>query len=138
MPKNVRRTFSRRRPERAIQLRVVAELRLAGVHAFHCPNENQHRLTREGVEAGIPDLIIVTPPPAIPGSPGAVLELKAPGKKPTPAQRKWLATFALYGWATAWADSEEQALAVLRAWGYNVRTRPEQVPTLPKDPAAVP
>lgn len=73
---------------------------------------------RMGVEPGVPDIMIVTPPPAFPGSPGAVLELKDVGRKPTKTQQQWLATFTELGWQAGWADTLAKVRSMLSGWGY--------------------
>jgi hypothetical protein len=124
-----------------IHRRVVAHLRRAGVTFFHVPNEGKRgprarsQLHGLGVMPGIPDLVIVDPPPALavacqyttPSGEslpmvrvvcGAVLELKSDTGRASPEQREWLAKFAELGWATACTKGLDEALAQLRAWGY--------------------
>jgi hypothetical protein len=105
-------------------MRVVAELRRAGVAFFHVPNEGKHspqyraKLARLGVSPGVPDLIIVTPPPKLLLRHGAALELKAPRGRASKAQVEWLEEFGRRGWATAVTYDLDEALGVLRLWGY--------------------
>lgn len=52
--------------------------------------------------AGVPDRLV-----ALPGGKIAFVELKAPGKKPTPLQRKKMRELEELGAFCAWTDSEE-------------------------------
>lgn len=110
--------------EQEIHEDLVTFLRLAGIEHFHVPNGEKRskwvgaKLKRMGVSRGVPDLIIA---PAGPGRPVAALELKAPGEKPSPEQKAWLASMAsTWGMLAGWADSLEKALAILRSWGYRL------------------
>lgn len=123
--------------EELIHRHVVAHLRRARVVFFHVPNEGKRgpkaraALHGLGVMPGIPDIVIVTPPPKVRGTFtttsgdvldvgkfGAVLELKADKGRATPEQKQWLETFAAHGWATALTHGLDAALGQLRAWGY--------------------
>lgn len=110
--------------EEEIHMAVVAELRKAGgVQFFHCPNEGQAKpqyrakLKRLGLSAGVPDLVIVTPPPCG-GYVAAALEIKREGGCLSDAQRGWLGAMAGAGWAVACEYGPEACLGRLRAWGY--------------------
>jgi hypothetical protein len=127
-------------PEETIQIEVVARLRRAGVRFFHCPNGSKAtaayraKLWTLGLEAGVPDIVIVTPPPCRSSGPrilkdpdgsgrdwwphGAALELKAPKGRASDEQKQWLSDLASLGWATAVTYGLDEALAQLRAWGY--------------------
>lgn len=126
----------RLKPEDEIQCKVAAALRYAGVPSFHVANEQtllgllpgdrarQAYLAAwhaKGGEPGVADTIIVQPPPAIPGSGPAWLELKAPGKRPTKKQAAWMQTAQAWGWSVAWAAGLEPAMRQLVDWGYPVR-----------------
>ncbi len=110
--------------EDAIQAAVMAHLRAAAVPAFHCPNETKgpvqwlSKRHAMGVETGVPDVLIVAPPPAFPQYHGAALELKDGKRKPTEEQLRWLAVFMHGGWLVAVEHSERAALVRLVAWGY--------------------
>lgn len=107
---------------------------------FHCPNEGKfskrQAVIREkrGVMAGVGDLVIVTPltkriavqsPEQWAGDrivdagtfPGAALEIKARGKRPTAAQLAWLAYWRAAGFATAWTAGHRATAEQLRSWG---------------------
>lgn len=126
-----RKTSGRRRqPEEAIQIAVVAHLRKHGVRFFHVPNGSKAsagyraKLWSLGLEAGVPDIMIVDPPPSWPltltghGYRAAALELKADKGRPSDEQKQWLSDLAVRGWATAITYGLDEALAQLRAWGY--------------------
>lgn len=134
--KRRRRATGARRgnPEETIQIEVVARLRRAGVRFFHCPNGSKAtasyraKLWTLGLEAGVPDIVIVTKPPlryeawkngtAQDWWCGAALELKAPKGRASDEQKQWLSDLAGLGWATAVTYGLDEALAQLRAWGY--------------------
>lgn len=110
--------------EDAIQAEVVKQLRRAGVACFHVPNESKSspqyrsKVKALGLSKGVPDLIIVTPPPIWPTARGAVLELKTVSGRASPEQRAWIQTFRDCGWLAEIAKGQEAALAALREWGY--------------------
>lgn len=58
--------------------------------------------------AGVPDRLV-----ALPGGRIAFVELKAPGKKPTPLQMKKMRELESLGATCAWTDSEEGADRIL-------------------------
>jgi hypothetical protein len=109
--------------EHAVQCVVMARLRAAGVLAIHVPNEGKvtkaqaQRRQREGVTAGVPDILIFDPPPLLPGYAGAGLELKDKGR-PSVKQLEFLRQLHARRWVVDVAIGEAQALAVLRRWGY--------------------
>lgn len=122
--------------EEEIHKRVVAHLRRAGLQDhefFHSPNEGRcsprmaARRKAMGVNAGVPDLIIVRPPPALVAlesisentrSGPCALELKSEKGTATAAQKLWLANAAANGWATAVTKGLDAALEQLKEWGY--------------------
>ena len=115
------RTTRRRQPEEQIQMHLVGLLRKAGVRFFHVPNGSKAtasyraKLWSLGLEAGVPDLIIVDPTGR---HPAAALELKAPRGRVSDAQKQWHADLLARGWAVATTCGLDEALAQLRAWGY--------------------
>lgn len=117
---------TRQQPEEAIQIQVVAHLRKHGVRFFHVPNGSKAtaryraKLWSLGLEAGVPDIVIVDPPRArgYECARAAALELKADKGRVSDEQKQWLADLAARGWATAVTYGLDQALAQLRAWGY--------------------
>ncbi len=59
------------------------------------------RLRAEGVKAGVSDLLLPIPRN---GNAGLWIELKAPKKKPTPAQREWLDRMNQAGYRAEYKD----------------------------------
>lgn len=135
-------------PEGDLQRAVVAALRLAGVDFCHVPNSTgragargQAKLVGLGVERGVSDLLIFTPPrfprrwiktcagdEFMDSHVGACLELKAKDgpivdpwddKRATEEQREFLRRRAASGWAVAVCGPGE-VWVQLRAWGYRV------------------
>jgi hypothetical protein len=80
-------------------------------------------LKRSGVKAGVPDILIFTPPPSGVGG-GLAIELKRPrvGKKPkgrvSDHQRIWLEALRATGWRAEVAYGYDHALEILSAAGY--------------------
>lgn len=121
------------RSENDHQKKVVRWLRKRKIEFFHVPNETggggmkteakkyaylRHRKAM-GVESGIPDILIITPPPKFPVHHGAALELKrADGGRPTDNQNAWLDKFADRGWATGVAHGFDNAIIWLENLGY--------------------
>jgi hypothetical protein len=110
----------RAQPEAAIQRAIVAHYRTRaapGVFMFAVPNGGRRApaeaaiLHGLGVTAGVPDLIWIRE--------GQVygLELKAPGGRPSPAQRATMARMERAGAFCAICEGLDRALAVLEAWG---------------------
>jgi len=116
-------------PEAEIQIKIVALLRWHQVSFCHVPNSdgragarNQARLSRLGVETGMPDLLIFDPT-SPQGSHrvrhhSAALELKSDSGRATPEQTARLADLSSRGWATAVVKGYAAAVAQLQAWGY--------------------
>lgn len=110
--------------------KVARWLNRHGIVWFHVPNETgamkakskhaflAHRKAM-GVASGIPDILIITPPPKYPLHCGAALELKrADGGRPTDNQNAWLTKFADLGWATGVAHGFDNAIIWLENLGY--------------------
>lgn len=132
-------------PEHRIHVRAVAELRASFVRRgiwsgaktdacplFHAMNEGDcshaeaEKRRALGVSSGVPDLVIVwnvddrpgtDRAAGIPGRPGAALELKAPGAKPSRKQEQWLAFWRACGFATAVTSGHRETALQLAAWG---------------------
>jgi hypothetical protein len=68
------------------------------------------RLKAEGAKPGVSDLLL---PLRRQGFGSFWLEMKAPGKKPTPAQREWLELMREAGYRAEWHDSWTEAAAAL-------------------------
>jgi hypothetical protein len=86
---------------------------------FHCPNGELRskatagRLKRMGVKPGVADFLLVGPPFATLHA----LELKRRGERPQDVQLAFLEAVTLTGGRSAWVDSFDGAMAVLRDWG---------------------
>lgn len=126
-------------PEHRVHVRAVAELRASFVRRgvwsgektdacplAHAANESalpvQYRvkLGDLGLAPGFPDLVIATHVGYTEGShgwPGAALEIKAPGEKPTAKQLQWLAFWRACGFATAVTAGHRETALQLAAWG---------------------
>jgi hypothetical protein len=68
------------------------------------------RMRREGVAAGIPDIHL---PVARGASHSLYIELKLPGKEPTPVQKAWIWSLQLAGNMVVVSYSAEDAIAIL-------------------------
>lgn len=110
-------------PEDDIHKKLVALLRAAGVAFFHVANERRTserqgaHLKAMGVSAGVPDLVIVTPPPCG-GYVAAALEVKREGGRLSDLQRAWLLTMRSCEWAVACEYGFDACVARLKEWGY--------------------
>jgi hypothetical protein len=112
------------------QERLAEKLDELGVDWFHPPNggfrkiTTAKRLRKLGVKPGVPDIVIITPPPAFPGRPGTVIELKRlDGGDVSDYQIDWLKRYMRYGWVTAICPGYVAAVEVLKICGYmEVRT----------------
>jgi hypothetical protein len=81
--------------------------------------KNAAILKRMGVRPGVPDILIFDSPPNYPMQKGAALELKKlKGGKLSPEQIEWLDYFKNNSWVTGVAEGLNEALALLRDWGY--------------------
>jgi hypothetical protein len=68
------------------------------------------RLKAEGVKPGVSDLLL----PIRRGGYGSLwLELKAPGKKPTPVQREWIERMNAAGYYATWTDDWQKAADII-------------------------
>lgn len=124
---------SPRQLERAHQIVVAQYLDWLGLVWLHVPNEGLRSerqgamLKKLGMKPGVPDILILTPPPALPDKVGAAIELKptkeeSPHARLTPSQVDWSVQLIREGWAYAWCRGSGLALAQLRDWGYTRRT----------------
>lgn len=110
--------------EHDVQKVAVALLRKAGVRFFAVPNGGLRtaatavKLWKEGVEKGVPDLVIVDRPPAFPQFVGTVVEVKTKTGRPTEEQQKWLRHFSSLGWSANWTKGIAELLDTLRILGY--------------------
>ena len=113
--------------EHSQQVIVCDALDAGDVFYFAVPNganvskRERAKLVAEGLKAGIPDLVLPDPPPARPGAPGAVLEMKKEkGGRVSAVQREKMARFRALGWEVMIAFGAVDALSQLRRLGYPV------------------
>lgn len=98
--------------------------------AFHIPNEAKRsefghaRMVRKGLFPGAADNFI---PAARGGWHGLFLELKAHGKEPTAAQRAFGRDIEACGYAFAWANTIDRAMAVTERYMAGKMLRPNWV-----------
>ena len=109
------------------QCEVVKHLRTAKIRFCAIPNAGKRprgqgaRMVAEGLEAGVPDLLIFDPPPNLKGRKGVAIEMKAiDGKKPSDEQFHWLSSLVALGWETKIAFGAQEALSWLNSLGYRV------------------
>lgn len=115
------------------QAKVVSMLKRFHIYGFALANGHvrtkRQQITgaMEGVVAGVPDMLIVDPPPALFGKiycPGVALEMKRRnldkknGKMLRPNQREQLQKFAERGWIPIVGYGAHDAIAQLAALGY--------------------
>lgn len=80
------------------------------------------RLRAEGVKAGVPDVIIVDPPPVAPDIRAVAIELKRrKGGTLSPDQQEWIAALNDRGWLAIRCDGAAAAIAALEDHGYGRR-----------------
>lgn len=115
-------------PEHWEQVQVVKALVRAGATFSAVPNggfrarREAAMLKAEGVQKGMPDLLIFTPPP-VGGYVGVALEMKRRDgrqKELRDEQRKWLARLEGHGWKSLVGWGAMDALGKLRDLGYDV------------------
>jgi len=111
--------------ETSEQTVVVRELKRARIWFFAVPNgarrsrSEQVTARREGIQAGVLDLILPHP---CAGWPGAVVEMKVVrGGRLSADQRKWLEHYDSIGWLTIVGQGAVDALQQLSDAGYPVR-----------------
>ena len=111
--------------EKSEQIQLCRRLERAGLDFFAVPNGGKRGwvegalLVSEGVQSGVSDLIIVTPPPGL-VMPTALEMKRVGGDEPTDAQRAWLKRFQGYDWTTGVGFGWRDALRVLRELGYRL------------------
>lgn len=116
-------------PPEEIEQRTLAQwLDMHGIAWFHPPNggdRNQivgRKLKIQGVKRGVPDVMIVDPPPLYPSNVGTAIELKRrKGGHLTDEQKEWLETLQERGWATAVCRGADEAIQFLESLGYGKR-----------------
>lgn len=94
---------------------------------FHVPNEGRRsartgkRLKDKGLKPGVPDVIIVVPPPRYPGARGTAIELKRRNETiaaATENQLKWCMQLKLMGWMVSVRYGAQDAVHWLQFLGY--------------------
>lgn len=81
----------------------------------------KHKWERHS-ESGIPDMFFWWPAPGPRSSHGTIyMEVKRPGKEPTPAQMQWICQARADGIVAFWADSIEMMATNLRLFGIELR-----------------
>ena len=107
-------------------------LRRHKVAAFAIPNGGLRpgrggvSFRAQGVERGVPDLLILDRPPRLPHFVGVALELKRSNGKPSdlrPEQREWLERFDARGWTACVAYGADAAIDWLRSLGFGLTRR---------------
>jgi hypothetical protein len=111
--------MKRQQPEAQIQRAVIEHLRwrhFPGVFWCHVPNGGYRRpveaaiLQALGTVAGVPDIILIHAGKVF------ALELKAHGRKPTPAQLATMQAMRSAGATVAVAHGVDEAVAQLESW----------------------
>ena len=110
----------RQQPEAELQRTICEHLEARaapGLVWWHCPNGGARSkaeasiLAGLGVKRGVSDLHFLK------GGKFYVLELKAPGKKPTDEQDRFMWAVAREGGSATWTSNLDTALTWLEAWG---------------------
>jgi hypothetical protein len=108
--------------ERAIQIAIIARLRLSGIVCHHSPNAAKRsvnggrRVKEDGMITGWPDLTVVGPEGLV-----AFLEVKGPKGKLSPAQNEIAAMLTRMGQLWAVVYSQDDAVQYLQDWGWPVK-----------------
>ena len=115
-------------PETKLHLDVAERLNELGLLWMHPANGGKRGkveasiLKGMGVKAGVPDIIIFTPPPALQFKRGAYIELKDDGKLPSKPQLEWMAALDNVGWVGMVCRSLDAVEGCMLAWGYTTPT----------------
>ena len=120
-------------PEGLLQVSVARYLDVRGLPWFHPANERRCTpaqgawLTRMGVKAGVPDVLIFKPfKKHTPDSrgysmeanvAGLAIELKAPGGRLTEKQKEWIETLTRCGWHVEVCRSIDAVIEIVE-WAY--------------------
>tara|TARA_Y100001973_G_scaffold12329_1_gene17110 strand:+ start:732 stop:1577 length:846 start_codon:yes stop_codon:yes gene_type:complete len=107
------------------QIKICEQLKKAKLDFFSVPNGGRRsrneaiKMKMSGLQPGIPDLLIITPPPK--GGVGTALEMKREDGKPADLsfhQRRWLNLFDYHGWSSVVGYGAADAIQKLRNLGY--------------------
>ena len=114
--------FDEQNPWESVEQADVADyLNTRGLLWFHCPNERSSAkqakiLSTQGTMSGVPDILILSPPPGAPGRVGTAIELKrrkAPPSATSRAQVQWLENLRGCGWVAEVAHGAGPAVALI-------------------------
>jgi len=116
-------------PTEEQEQRALAEwLDWHGIRWFHPANGGARTKAEAGVfraigvKPGVPDVIIVDPPPAVQGPCGVAIELKRrEGGRISDAQREWLARLRYRGWWAEVCAGADEAIELLERLGFGRR-----------------
>ena len=112
------------RNEDTIQKQIVQWLTIRGVCFCAIQNERKRTFSQAewakqmGLKSGVPDLLIFTPPPKLPGKIGFALEIKTERGRMTPNQKIWADMLKQSGWHTAAPRGFDATIAELVRVGY--------------------
>jgi len=116
----------RARDELRMQATIVAWLRNRGYHPVHMANEyirsaKQGAIAkREGMEPGVPDLLIFEVPMGREEDfAGVAMELKTKTGKVSKKQKQWIARLEQNRWIATVIRSKEEAVVLLTELGYD-------------------
>lgn len=117
-------------PEEAEQVALAQWLDLHKIAWFHPPNGGHRnvvvaaKLKAQGVKRGVPDVMIVDPPPLYPENVGTAIELKRrKAGRVSENQTEWLEKLRNRGWAVAVCRGATEAIEFLESLGYGGRRR---------------
>lgn len=131
--------------EHSEQVEVVRRLKRSRVLFCSVPNGGKRsrgeaaKMVREGLQRGVPDLLIFDAPPGVEGKVGTALEMKKAGAPPSsvrPEQKRWLKKLEDAGWWTIVGYGAEDAFKKLKAAGYvldTLKPRPDDTPGVESD-----
>lgn len=99
-------------------------LDLKGIYYFAVPNGGKRSkieaaiMKSLGVKPGVPDLLIITPPPICPQAKGVAIEMKSKTGRLSPQQKVWLQRLDASGWCVTVAYGWDEARTFLEGLGY--------------------
>lgn len=117
-------------PTEEDEQRTLAQwLDLHGITWFHVPNQRGTRKRYEmgilwalGVKAGVPDAMILDPPPRRPEVRGVAIELKRrKGGRLSTHQQRWIQRLRELGWIAEVCEGADAAIDLLERLGYGKR-----------------
>lgn len=103
----------------------VRKLKRLGLLFTHPPNGGKRRPTEAirlaamGVQAGVPDLLIFTAPPSLPGVRGVAIELKVPHGRLSVGQQQWLDALSACRWLVSVCRTEAEVDHLLCVCGWS-------------------